>query len=363
VTVSAPPSAAKHASQAGAIGVPGWTHRNLLGCAGLSASELRAILRRAERYESAATAITEPSKQAIEAERVLRGRTVVNLFFEDSTRTRVSFGLAARRLGAQVIDLTLAGSSLSKGETLIDTARNIEAMGASAFVVRAGASGSPAMVSRAIARPVINAGDGRHEHPTQALLDVFTLAGALSRRASYDLSGLTVAIVGDVVSSRVARSNAAAMTALGAHVVLVGPPALAPKSLVTLASAHEDGNGGGGGSGGVGGRVSVEHDLDAVLPSADAVMMLRMQFERHATPAIASAREYRLGYGLTVERAARLRDGAVVMHPGPMNRGFEIDSEVADGPRSLVMRQAAAGVAVRMSVLEACIGASEGGAP
>ncbi len=317
----------------------------------MSAPELRAILSRAERYEPVATMHTPGDDEGLAsleaASRVLRGRTVVNLFFEDSTRTRVSFGLAARRLGAQVIDLTLAGSSLSKGETLIDTAKNIEAMGASAFVVRAGASGSPAMLSRAIERAVINAGDGSHEHPTQALLDIFTLAAALGRRGSYDLSGLTVAIVGDVVSSRVARSNAAAMTALGAQVVLVGPPALAPASLahgVGAASA---------------GALRVEHDLDAVLGEADAVMMLRMQFERHKSPAIASAREYRLGYGLTVERASRLRQGAVVMHPGPMNRGFEIDSEVADGPRSLVMRQAAAGVAVRMSVLDACIGASE----
>ncbi|TVQ62069.1 MAG: aspartate carbamoyltransferase catalytic subunit [Phycisphaerales bacterium] len=332
-------------------GVAGWSRPHLLGCAGLSADELRSILTRAERYEPIATMDAPRGEDDRHAQHaaceVLRGRTVVNLFFEDSTRTRVSFALAARRLGAQVVDLTLAGSSLSKGETLIDTAKNIEAMGASAFVVRAGTSGSPAMLARAIDRPVINAGDGSHEHPTQALLDIFTLTAAIDRRGAYDLAGLTVAIVGDVVSSRVARSNAAAMTALGADVVLVGPPALAPGSLTHL--AHE----------GSPGRVRVAHDFDAVLGEADAVMMLRMQFERHKSPAIASAREYRLGYGLTAARASRLRERAVVMHPGPMNRGFEIDSEVADGARSLVMRQAAAGVAVRMAVLEACVGASE----
>jgi aspartate carbamoyltransferase catalytic subunit len=325
---------------AGELAVAGWSHRHLLGCSLLSAEALRALLGRAREHVPSAWASV-----AERGERTLAGRTVVNLFFEDSTRTRVSFGLAARRLGALVTDLTLAGSSLSKGETLLDTARNLAAMGASAFVVRTGSSGSAAAVAEAIGTPVINAGDGRHEHPTQALLDAFTLADACGR-TGFDLSGLTVAIVGDVVSSRVARSNAALLTTLGAGVVLVGPPALAPGSLSDLAPG-----------------VAVAHDFDAVLGGAhgvlDAVMMLRMQFERHKSPAIASAREYRLGYGLTAERAGALPAQTRVMHPGPMNRGFEIDSAVADGERSLIMAQARNGVAVRMAVLEACVGAAE----
>jgi aspartate carbamoyltransferase catalytic subunit len=220
------------------------------------------------------------------------------------------------------------------------------------MIVRARQNGAAAMIAGAVACPVINAGDGRHEHPTQGLLDLLTIAEAHGRLGGFDLSGLMVAIVGDVASSRVARSAIAGLTALGARVVCVGPPALAPRSLEALGCA-------------------VSNDFDAVLPAADAVMMLRIQFERHGeaaekapalpgapprSAAIASVREYRDGYGLTTDRAARLKPGAIVMHPGPINRGLEIDAAVADGPRSVILKQVAHGVAVRMAALGLCIG-------
>lgn len=274
----------------------------------------------------------------------LAGRTVATLFFEDSTRTKTSFTLAARRCSGETVDLSAGSSSVNKGETLIDTARTIEAMGVSAMVVRARQSGAASMIASAVSCPVLNAGDGRHEHPTQGLLDAYTVAAAHGRLADFDLKGLTVAIVGDVASSRVARSGIAGLTTLGATVVCIGPPALAPRSLESLGCA-------------------VSHDLDAVLPSADAVMMLRIQFERHGedpkagegkapkSAAIASIREYRELYGMTEARASRIKTNAVVLHPGPMNRGLEIDAAVADGPRSRVLAQVAAGVAVRMAAL------------
>jgi aspartate carbamoyltransferase catalytic subunit len=283
----------------------------------------------------------------------LTGKTVATMFFEDSTRTKTSFTLAARRLSGDVVDLSTQASSVNKGESLIDTARTVEAMGVSAMVVRARQNGAAAMIAGAVACPVINAGDGKHEHPTQGLLDLLTIAESHRRLDGFDLSGLTVAIVGDVASSRVACSAIAGLTTLGAKAVCVGPPALAPVSLETLGC-------------------KVSSDLDAVLPEADAVMMLRIQFERHgeagdkppAAPgagprsaAIASIREYRECYGLTVERAARLKPGTIVMHPGPMNRGLEIDSAVADGPRSVILKQVAHGVAVRMAALGLCLGA------
>ncbi len=274
------------------------------------------------------------------------GRVVANLFFEDSTRTRTSFTIAARRLGADCVDLASQTSSVNKGETLIDTARAIEAMGVGAIVVRARQSGAAALIARHVAAPVINAGDGRHEHPTQALLDILTIARAFSRvgagATGFDLSGLRVAIVGDVVSSRVARSNIAGLTALGARVACVGPASFAPASLATLGC-------------------DVSSDLEPVVREADAVMMLRIQFERHAdgskapapgdSRAIASIREYRELYAMTEARARLLREGAIVMHPGPMNRGIEVDAGVADGPRSVITRQVSTGVVVRMAVL------------
>lgn len=318
-----------------------WGQKDLVGLQGVEAAALRGLLTRARGMLG---------NQAVTP--TLAGRNIANLFFEDSTRTRTSFTVAAQRLGAAVANLSAQASSLSKGETLIDTARNVEAMGVAALVVRAKQAGAAAAIARAVACPVINAGDGKHEHPTQALLDIYTLAEARGRLETFDLSGLTVAIVGDIVSSRVARSNLAGMTTLGATVVCVGPAGLAPKALEALAPA---------------GRCRVTNDLDSVLPEADAVMMLRVQFERHggATPAggemvpkssptIASIREYRAFFGMTAERAGRLKAGAVVMHPGPINRGLELDPEVADGAQSVILRQVAVGVGVRMAVLDAC---------
>ncbi len=271
----------------------------------------------------------------------LDGVTIANLFFEDSTRTRVSFTLAAQRLGASVVDVSGKGSSVSKGETLRDTARTIEAMmgagGAGVIVVRCRQSGGAKAVADSTECAVINAGDGRHEHPTQGLIDALTLSRALGREADFDLSGVRVAIVGDCVASRVARSNIACLTALGAEVVCCGSPAMAPGSLTSLGCA-------------------VTHDLDGLIPEVDAVMTLRIQFERIGSGGggIGSEREYRQRYGLTDERGGRMRPGAWVMHPGPMNRGLEIDSGVSDGERSLVLRQVSAGVSVRMAALVSC---------
>jgi aspartate carbamoyltransferase catalytic subunit len=305
--------------------------RHLLGLQGTSAPELRTLLRACDDVARAQGRVGEP----------LRGRVIGNLFFEDSTRTRLSFTVAAQRLGAEVIDLLGSTSSVSKGETLIDTARNVEAMGVSAFVVRAKQGGAAALIASRVGVPVLNAGDGKHEHPTQGLLDIYTLAKRFDRTQGFDLRGLRVAIVGDVHASRVARSNIAGMSALGAEVVCVGSPALAPRGLE-----------------GLGCRVS--HDLDAELADVDAVMMLRIQFERYDAgkpdaprPAnvIASVREFRAQYALTEARARQMKPGAIVMHPGPINRGIELDAEVADGPRSVILEQVTNGVYVRMGVL------------
>lgn len=264
-----------------------------------------------------------------------RVRTVANLFFEDSTRTRVSFSIAARRLGVTALDLDMKSSSVSKGETLDDTARTIAAMGVDAMVVRSREPGGAAIVDRAVACPVINAGDGRHEHPTQGLLDAYSVAEAHGRLEGFDLSGLRVAVVGDVVNSRVVRSDIAALTKLGAGVVVVGPPALAPAGLSALGC-------------------ETAHDFDEVIGEVDAVQMLRVQRERGGTTG--SLREYTAGYQLTRERAARMKDGAVVMHPGPMNRGVEIHPDVADGERSRIERQVSVGVLVRMAALSEALG-------
>jgi aspartate carbamoyltransferase catalytic subunit len=312
----------------------------LLGLQGMSAEHLRGWLN-ATKEIAARPPMT----------RTLEGRVIANLFFEDSTRTRTAFTVAAKHLGAEVVDLLWVTSSVSKGETLSDTARNIEAMGVSAIVVRARQSGAAAMIAQAVRCPVINAGDGRHEHPTQGLLDIYTIAEAFGRLEGFDMRGLKVVIVGDVVSSRVARSDTAGLTTLGAEVVCVGPPGMAPAAMASL-GCH------------------VSNDLDSVVGTADAVVMLRIQFERYgndkpagteAKPSpIASLRDFRESYGLTVERAARMKKGAIVMHPGPINRGIELDAEVADGPRSLVLRQVTNGVAVRMAALERAVLESAG---
>ncbi len=263
----------------------------------------------------------------------LRGRTVVNLFFEDSTRTRISFEAAAKRLSADVINFSAKGSSVSKGESLKDTALTLEAMGADAVVIRHGASGAPHRLAHSgwVHGSVVNAGDGTHEHPTQALLDAFTMRRHL-RGGSGGLDGLRVTIVGDVMHSRVARSNVLLLATLGAQVTVVAPPTLLPHGIATW-------------------PCSSSYDLDAVLPGSDVVMMLRVQLERMNAAYFPSAREYSRRYGLDAVRMARLPEHAVVMHPGPMNRGMEITAEVADSARSTIVEQVTNGVSVRMAVL------------
>lgn len=297
-----------------------WDGPHLLTMDHADPGELRALLDRARDETFAPDA--------------LRGRAVATVFFEDSTRTRVSFNLAAQRLGANVVNWTSKGSSVSKGETLIDTFWTIESMGFDAVVVRHHDSGAARLLADNARCAVINAGDGSHQHPTQALTDALTIGEATGRQRGWDFSGLRIAIVGDIVHSRVARSNAGALRALGAEVVLVGPEPMAPVAL-------------GGALG-----CPVSHELDPVLASADAVMMLRIQLERGAGQLLPEGFDYHARFGLTRERAARMKDGAVVMHPGPMNRGVEIEGFVADGPRSVIRKQVAAGVRVRMAVLE-----------
>jgi aspartate carbamoyltransferase catalytic subunit len=262
----------------------------------------------------------------------LRGRTVVNLFYEDSTRTRISFEAAAKRLSADVINFSAKGSSVSKGESLKDTALTLQAMGADAVVIRHAASGAPHRLAAWVDGSVVNAGDGTHEHPTQALLDAYTMRSRLGR-----LDGLSVAIVGDVLHSRVARSNVLLLHTLGAHVTLVGPPTLLPVGVDSWPA-------------------KTSYDLDAVLPGADVVMMLRVQRERMDDAFFPSVREYSRRYGLDAGRMRMLPEHAIVMHPGPMNRGMEISPDVADSPRSTIVEQVANGVSVRMAVLYLLLG-------
>ena len=262
----------------------------------------------------------------------LRGRTVVNLFYEDSTRTRISFEAAAKRLSADVINFGAKGSSVSKGESLKDTALTLQAMGADAVVIRHPASGAAHRLATWVAGSVVNAGDGTHEHPTQALLDAYTMRSRLGR-----VEGLRVAIVGDVLHSRVARSNVRLLSTLGAQVTLVAPPTLLPVGVGSWPA-------------------EVSYDLDGVLPKADVVMMLRVQAERMNASFFPSAREYSRRYGLDARRMAVLGDDAIVMHPGPMNRGMEIAADVADSARSTIVEQVGNGVSVRMAVLYLLLG-------
>ncbi|MGH9027403.1 MAG: aspartate carbamoyltransferase catalytic subunit [Acidimicrobiia bacterium] len=263
----------------------------------------------------------------------LRGKTVVSLFYEDSTRTRLSFETAAKRLSADTMNFSMAGSSVRKGESLRDTAQTIEAMGVEAVIVRHHNAGAPHRIAEWIDASVVNAGDGRHEHPTQALLDLLTLR----RHRGPSLDGLRVAIVGDVRHSRVARSNVKAFDAVGAEILLVGPPTLMPESID-------------------GWPVTVHPDFDDVLAEVDVVYLLRIQRERQSEALFPSLREYTARYGLSAARAARLKPDTLVMHPGPMNRGVEVAAEVADGPASIVTEQVANGVAVRMAVLWSLLG-------
>jgi aspartate carbamoyltransferase catalytic subunit len=303
--------------------------RHLLSAADLSLEDATLVL-------DTATELAQLTERAtVKKLPTLRGRTVVNLFFEDSTRTRTSFELAAKRLSADVINFSAKGSSVSKGETLKDTALTLEAMGSDAVVVRHSWSGAPVNLSRFIRGSVINAGDGTHEHPTQALLDAYTMRQRLGR-----VEGLKVTIVGDILHSRVARSNVLLLHTLGAEVTLVAPPTLLPVGVDQW-------------------PCSTSYDLDAVLPKSDVVMMLRVQRERMGAAYFPSSREYSRRYGLDVRRVQTLADDAIVMHPGPMVRGMEIAPEVADGVRSTIVEQVANGVSVRMAVLYLLLGGAE----
>jgi len=304
--------------------------RHLLSAADLTRADAELVLETAEEMRSLAN---RPIKKLP----VLRGRTVVNLFFEDSTRTRISFEAAAKRLSADVINFSAKGSSLSKGESLKDTALTLEAMGADAVVIRHWASGAPHLLANSgwVRSSVVNAGDGTHEHPTQALLDAFTM-----KRHLGSLDGRRIVIVGDVLHSRVARSNALLLKTLGAEVTLVAPPTLLPLGV--------DGWG-----------VETSYDIDAVLPKADAVMMLRVQRERMKDAFFPSAREYSRRYGIDSRRMSVLQDHALVLHPGPMIRGMEITADVADSDRSVIVEQVSNGVAVRMAVLYLLLSGNE----
>ena len=298
----------------------GWQRKHLLGLRELSAEEITYILDTAEGFEQIST-------RQVKKAPALRGKLVVNLFFEDSTRTRNSFTLAASRLSADVIEFTEKISSVSKGETLLDTAKNLEAMGIDIVVIRHSAGGVPKFLSRNINACVVNAGDGFCEHPTQGLLDVYTI-----RKLKGSLEGLKIAIVGDIAHSRVARSDMWAMTKLGAEVIFVGPPTLMPAEVNRF-------------------PVSVSYCLDEVVEKVDVINMLRIQFERLGGNPFPSVREYSHYFGLTVARMKKAKPDILVMHPGPINRGLEMESEVADGQNSVILQQVTNGLAVRMAAL------------
>ena len=297
-----------------------WTRRHLLSLESLSTEEINLIL-------DAAAAFRRSGGSDFNKASILSGKSVANLFFENSTRTRTSFSLAARRLGAQVVEFTVAGSSLTKGESFIDTAKNIEAMGIDVIVVRHGTPGTPQLLAQHVDCSVINAGDGPHEHPTQALLDILTV-----REQKGQIGGLTVALVGDIAHSRTARSNIWGLKKLGAHVILCGPSTLVSRRWEELG-------------------VEVCYSLDEVLPRCDVLNLLRIQFERQVTRPFPSVREYALLYGMTKERLARAKDDILILAPGPINRGVEVTPDVADGPHSVILEQVKNGLAVRMAVL------------
>lgn len=300
--------------------------RHLLSIADLSKTQAMSIL-------DTANELARVSDGAVKKLPTLRGRTIVNLFAEDSTRTRISFEAAAKRLSADVINFSAKGSSVSKGESLKDTAMTLQAMGADAVVIRHSASGAAQRLadSQWMSGSVVNAGDGTHEHPSQALLDAFTIRKHLSLGKS-DLDGLTVAIVGDVLHSRVARSNVLLLSKLGAKVVLVAPPTLLPVGVESWPA-------------------TVSYDFDSIIPFVDVVMMLRVQQERMTDLYFPNSREYSRYFGLNLDRMKSMKPGAIVMHPGPMNRGLEISAEVADSARSVITEQVTNGVSVRMAIL------------
>jgi len=307
-----------------------WSHRHLLGIAQLSKGEILHILDSAERWFGL-------PRGEVKNVRVLHGRTIVNLFFESSTRTRTSFEVAGKRLGADVVNVTPQTSSVTKGETLLDTVRNLEALRADAIVLRHPASGAAAFVASRRRASIVNAGDGAHEHPTQALLDAFTM-----RKSKGRIAGLVVSICGDIAHSRVARSNALLLGALDAEVRLCGPRTLLPRAAEVL-----------------GPTVRTFERMEPALRDADVIMMLRIQTERLGGAAVASNREYARTFGLNPGVLALAKPDAIVMHPGPINRGVEIDSRIADGSRSVILSQVEAGVAIRMAVLEAVVSAGD----
>lgn len=302
-----------------------WTRKDLLGLDPLSAEEITLLLDTAQAFKG----VGERQLKKVPA---LRGKTLVNFFVEPSTRTRTSFEIAALRLSADVVNIAASASSLQKGETLKDTARNLEALLADIIVLRHSSAGAAQFLSERLGASVINGGDGSHEHPTQGLLDVFTMRERFGR-----IEGLDVAIVGDILFSRVARSNVHALVKLGAKVTLVGPTTLVPHSLEALGA-------------------KVTHRIDDVLETADVINLLRIQHERQRKEYFPSLGEYTALFGLTKARAARLKPNCLIMHPGPINRGVEIDSDVADGPHSVILEQVTNGLAVRMAVLYLCAG-------
>ena len=301
-----------------------YPHRHLLGIRDLSPPDIEILLERADRAVSI-------SRQSEKKTATLRGRTQINLFFEASTRTQSSFELAGKRLGADVMNMSVASSSVKKGETLIDTAMTLNAMRPDILIIRHQSAGAAALLAQKVGCSVVNAGDGTHEHPTQALLDALTI-----RRAKGRIGGLTVAICGDILHSRVARSNIILLNALGAQVRAVGPSTLMPAGIERMG-------------------VRVFRNMEEGLRGADVVMMLRLQRERMAGSFVPSVREYFRYFGLDAEKLKVAKEDALVMHPGPMNRGVEIASEIADGPQSVIQEQVEMGVAVRMAVMEALL--------
>lgn len=304
-----------------------WNRKDLVTIEDLAPDEIEQIFK-------VTAALKQTMGRSVKKLPALRGKTIVNLFLEPSTRTRIAFEVAATRLSADVISLDMAASSTTKGETLRDTAQNIQALKADMIVIRHSAAGSPLYLSKLLRIPVVNAGDGSHEHPTQALLDCFTLVERMG-----SLQGKKITILGDILFSRVARSNIWALTKLGAEVTLVGPSTLVPHWFTSMG-------------------VNVSHDLRSALVDSDAVMLLRIQHERQTSTHFPSLGEYTSMFGLNKERASWLKPDAIIMHPGPINRGVEIDSELADSGRSVILDQVTNGIAVRMAVLYLCAGGS-----
>jgi aspartate carbamoyltransferase catalytic subunit len=298
-----------------------WKRRHLLGLEELNHAEIDIILNKAEEFVD----VHEDRKRKKSTD--LKGQVVCNLFFEPSTRTRTSFSLAAKRLSADTIDFTSSGSSVSKGESFIDTAKNIEAMGTDIMVVRHSVPGAPHLLSQHVGCSVINAGDGAHEHPTQGLLDIFTI-----RQIKGSIEGLTVALVGDIAHSRVARSNIHGLLKLGAHIIVCGPSTLVPPSIARLG-------------------VEIAHRLDDILPRCDVINVLRIQFERQRSGLFPSINEYARLFGMNQDRLSRAKPGILLLAPGPINRGVELTPEVADGINSAILQQVTNGLAIRMAVL------------